>query len=329
MDVDAARGRLGMSASREGLVIEGTGGQWRVLTDTGEVVTASMRGRLKQGRADDGGKLKLAVGDHVSVESTEVMGQVTWAIHAIGPRGGVLARREPGGRHGERIVASNVDQVVCVFAAANPEPHERMLDRFLIIAEANELRARVIINKVELVDEAATAARFSAYADAGYPVHLVSVKARRGLDAVHAAFAGQVSVVTGPSGVGKSSLMNAIYPGLTLRVGEVSESVHKGRHTTVGAFLHPIPEGGSIIDTPGLREVGMWGLPAEHLDACFPEFRAVLGSCRFQDCAHTVEPGCAVRAAIGAGVSRSRYESYAQLHGELVTDAAERPTGRR
>ena len=125
-------------------------------------------------------------------------------------------------------------------------------------------------------------------------------------------------MLSGPSGVGKSSLMNSMYPGLNLRVGEISESVNKGRHTTVGAVLHPLPDAGYVVDTPGLREVGMWGMPSEDLDKCFPELRPFLGKCRFNDCTHLGEPGCAVIAAVDAGeVSRARFESYSKLHGEL------------
>jgi ribosome biogenesis GTPase / thiamine phosphate phosphatase len=211
--------------------------------------------------------------------------------------------------------------VVVVFAAANPEPHPRMLDRFLVIAEANELAARIVINKVELVGGASVAQeRWGDYERAGYPVHYTSVKRAEGLDALHAAFAGVVSVLTGPSGVGKSSLLNAIFTGLNLRVGEISESVNKGRHTTVGGYLHPLPgaEGGYVADTPGLREVGMWALSPTELDTCFPEFRPFLDGCRFGDCTHRVEPGCAIRDAVARGdVSRARYESYLKMRGEL------------
>ena len=125
-------------------------------------------------------------------------------------------------------------------------------------------------------------------------------------------------MLSGPSGVGKSSLMNSMYPGLNLRVGEISESVNKGRHTTVGAVLHPLPDAGYVVDTPGLREVGMWGMPSENLDACFPELRPYVGKCRFNDCTHLAEPGCMVIAAVDSGeVSRERFESYAKLRGEL------------
>jgi len=295
-----------------GVVVKGTGGVWNVRTENGETLEASLRGRLKKERQD---MLKLTVGDSVVVERE---GDASWAICEILPRRSQLARRLPGEGRGERIVAANIDQVVVVFAAANPEPHVRMLDRFLVIAEGNNLHARVVINKIELVDLSGTKERFSDYARAGYPVHFTSVRERIGLDELHDALAGRTSVLSGPSGVGKSSLMNSMYPGLNLRVGEISESVNKGRHTTVGAVLHPLPDAGYVVDTPGLREVGMWGMPSEHLDSCFPELRPYLESCRFNDCTHAGEPGCAVVAAVEAGdVSLERFRSYSKLRAEL------------
>ena len=316
----------------QGVVIGGTGGVWRVRMIDGQVVDASLRGRLKKadsGRRGDGSlrrdtvraaesMLKLAVGDDVELE--RVSRADAWAIGEILPRRSVLARRAPGGGQGERIVAANVDQVVVMFAAARPEPHLRMLDRFLVIAEGNGLPARIIINKTDLVGEAAARQRFEIYERAGYPLHLTSVKDQSGLHALRAMLGGRRSVLTGPSGVGKSSLLNALFPGAGLRVGAISESVNKGRHTTVGAALLPLPgpDDGYVIDTPGLREVGLWTLPARELDQCFPELRGISDQCRFGDCRHVAEPECAVRDAVQAGaISAARYDSYLRLLEEL------------
>lgn len=335
-----------------GVVLSGTGGIWRVQRTDGLVVEAALRGRLKrfddakgkQARADkDGGRarasvksraekrddrgddnaapvLKLAVGDEVEIEQDDA--GASWAIAAIHPRRSQLARRAPGGGYGQRIVAANVDQVLVVFAAANPEPHPRMLDRFLIIAEANDIAARVVINKSDLVSPESVRLRFADYERAGYPVHVTSTTTGRGLEALREVLEGRTTALSGPSGVGKSSLMNAMFLGLDLRVGEISQSVNKGRHTTVGALLHPLPSGGFVVDTPGLREIGMWGLTAEHLDGYFPEFRPYLGECRFADCIHVVEPGCAIRDALARDdISAIRYDTYVKLLDELANEA--------
>jgi ribosome biogenesis GTPase / thiamine phosphate phosphatase len=299
-----------------GIIIEGTGGVWRVRTADGTERDAALAGRLKQ---EDRGTLKLAVGDHVSMDE-EAPGQ-GWRITAISPRTSVLARREPGRKHGERVLAANVDQVLVVFSVANPEPHIRMIDRFLVVCEANDLHAHLVLNKVDLgTAPGAVEALAAPYERAGYSVHRTSTKRGDGLEEMRAVLRGRITAFTGPSGVGKSSLLNALHPGLALRTQEISASVNKGRHTTVGAKLIPIPGGdGYLVDTPGLREVGMWGLPSESLDQCFPEFRPMLGECRFQDCKHDSEPECAVIAGVRSGaLDRGRYDSYLKLLGELT-----------
>lgn len=307
-------------ATEEGVVLHGTGGIWHVRTERGADREASLRGRLKQEGKNDNAR-KLAVGDRVTIEPVDA--SVSWAISAIHERTSSLSRRSPGSGRTERVVAANVDQVVVVFAMVKPEPHPRMLDRFLTIAEANDLAARVVINKVDLASEDAARDRFRAYETAGYAMHFTSTKSSRGLVELREALQDRISVFSGPSGVGKSSLLNALYPGLSLRVGDISESVNKGRHTTVGAFMHPLPGGGFVVDTPGLREVGMWGIVASELDHCFPEIRALRDGCRFADCTHRAEPDCAVRDGVAAGsVDRERYESYVKLREELETSEA-------
>jgi ribosome biogenesis GTPase len=315
-----------------GVVLGGTGGVWQVRIDGGETVDAGLRGRLKKsnsGKRADGSlrrdtvaaaasTLKLAVGDDVRLDPPEAGG--AWSIAEILPRRSKLARRAPGGGQGERIVAANVDQVIVMFAAAKPDPHPRMLDRFLVIAEGNNIPARVIINKIDLVGEEAARARFDDYARIGYPVHYTCVKTGAGLESLREVLNGRRSVLTGPSGVGKSSLLNALFPGANLRVGAISESVNKGRHTTVGALMLPLPgsDGGYVIDTPGLREVGLWALVADQLDQCFPEIRGLSDQCRFADCRHVSEPDCAVRAALRDGaISPQRYDSYMKLLEEI------------
>ena len=298
-------------ATWTGVVLQGTGGQYDVRLTDGSTITAAMRGRLKR----EGG-VKVAVGDDVTLERDEAAD--SWTISAILPRRSRLARRSPGNAYGERIVVANVDQVVVVFAMRKPEPNAKMLDRFLIIAESNDVSARVVLNKLDLASRAEAEETFGAYAALGYPVHYTSTHTGEGFHDLHDALRGRVSALTGPSGVGKSSLLNALYPGLDLRVAEISESVNKGRHTTVGAHMHPLPDGGYVVDTPGLREVGLWGITARDLERCFPEFAPALQECRFADCRHLREPECGVRSALDAGgIARSRYESYVKLREEV------------
>ncbi len=294
-----------------GTVLEREGSTYRILTPAGEV-RAVLRGKMKRDTP------KVVVGDRVELDTEVETGLL--AIAAVAERKSLLARRVPEGR-GTRPVAANVDQVLVVAAARDPEPVPQLIDRLLVVAEANQIPAAVIVNKTDLDGAGALRARFTR---AGYEVLATSVKAGTGIEALRERLRGRESVVTGPSGVGKSSLLNALEPGLQLRTGEISAKVRRGTHTTVSAVMVPLQQGGFLVDTPGFSEVGLWGLEPRELPECFPEFRPFLGQCRYADCSHVHEPGCAVLAALAAGtVDATRVESYRVLLSELQDQPAD------
>jgi ribosome biogenesis GTPase / thiamine phosphate phosphatase len=290
-----------------GTVLRARGGDYLVDTVDGETHTASLRGRLKiEQRTGD----RVVAGDRVRLLLHE---DASCTIEHVDDRRSQLTRRARGRGHPRaRVMIANVDQVVIVVAVARPEPRLRMIDRFLVLAETNDLPAFIVVNKTDLADAAAIAARFRPYDHAGYPVVATSVIDGQGLEEFRERLCGRESVLTGPSGVGKSSLLNAIEPGLGLRIGAISEVVGKGRHTTVTAELIPLSCSGYVGDTPGLREVGLWAVDPETLDSAFPEFRPFLGTCRFgNSCTHVHEPDCAVREAVVEGqIDGGRFESY-------------------
>jgi len=292
-----------------GVVIAREGSTYRVHTAAGET-SAVLRGKLKQ-KDDD----RVTVGDVVELD-VDAAGAA--AITAIQPRRSMLARRAAGsGKRRGQPIAANVDQVVVVAAAQDPEANPRQLDRFLVIAEANELPAALIVNKIELY-RAAGDVLVKRYAPAGYQVIATSVKAPENIAAVRDLLAGRVSVLAGASGVGKSSLLNMLEPGLKLRVGAISEKWRTGKHTTTAAEMVPLALGGYVVDTPGMREVGAWGIAVEELGACFPEFRPFLGHCRFDNCRHLNEPACAVRGAAAEGkFDPDRLISYERIYEEI------------
>ncbi|MEO8246852.1 MAG: ribosome small subunit-dependent GTPase A [Chloroflexota bacterium] len=295
-----------------GTVLRARSGFYTVLADDGATIESRMRGRIKKDRQSS----DLAViGDRVAVAT---LPDGTGMIEQVEPRRTRFSRRQPGPRGvwREDLLVANVDQVLVVFACADPPPHLRLVDRFLIVAEANEVEAVLVANKVDLVGEEQARGLFGEYERIGYPVEYVSARGAINVDRLRERLAGRVSVVTGPSGVGKSTLLNAVQPGLQLATGEVSEVLHKGRHTTVSAELIPVqgPGGGWVADTPGLRELGLFQIPTDELAMSFPEMRPLLGACAFNDCTHVHEPRCAIRAAVQRGeISEERYESYRRL----------------
>jgi ribosome biogenesis GTPase len=300
----------------EGRVMKSQSGFYLVDVPGGPV-TAVLRGRLKKERQETG---LVALGDRVRVERLRrargSAGRVQAVIREVLPRASALARRAPGpkGVWSQDVIVANVDRLVPIVAARRPDPNWRLLDRFLAIAETDRIECVVVVNKVDLGVAPEVAAAIDRYRRIGYQVLRTAATSGEGMDDFRAVLCQRVSAVVGPSGVGKSSLLNAMDPGLGLRVGDVSDALDKGRHTTRVAELHPLSCGGLVADTPGLRELGVWDVDPGLLEWAFVEFRPYLDACRFDDCTHDHEPGCAVRAAVARGdVSPERYASYLSL----------------
>jgi ribosome biogenesis GTPase len=291
-----------------GLIIRSQSGFFTVQTESG-VLTCHLRGRLKQGKHV--GDI-AAVGDRVLVTcQSEGIG----SIESIEPRSHSLVRLDPRPQGVyQQVILANPDQAVFVFACAQPVPHMRMLDRYLVIAGRQGLPALIVANKTDLVGREQAEALFGFYPSIGYPVIYACAKTGEGVDELHECLKGKISALAGPSGVGKSSLLNAIQPGLGLAVREISEAFQKGRHTTTVRQLFPLEQGGYVADTPGMRSLALWDTEPEELDGYFPELAALVAQCQFSNCNHKTEPGCAVRAAVEAGTVRpERYDSYLRL----------------
>jgi ribosome biogenesis GTPase len=291
-----------------GLIIRSQSGFYTVQTEAG-LLTCHLRGRLKRGpRLVD----VAAVGDWVQV-SAQPEGK--GMIEAVEPRQRMLSRLDPTPRGMyQQIIIANPDQAVMVFACAHPAPHLGMLDRFLVIAEKQGIPAMIVANKVDLVGVGRAQEIFGHYACLGYPVIYASAYQSLGVDELRERLTHRISVLVGPSGVGKSTLLNAVQPGLGLSVREISRITSKGRHTTVVRQLFRLEGGGYVADTPGLKALALWDIQPEELDGYFPELRNRVADCQFSDCTHVHEPGCAVREAVAAGeVHSERYQSYVRM----------------
>lgn len=291
---------------KRGLIIKAQSGFFTVETGEGLVI-CRLRGKLKQGRAV--GDI-AALGDNVLIE---VLADGSGAIENVEERKQAIVRLDPR-PHGiyQQVLLANADQAVFVFACANPNPKFRMLDRFLVITEKQKIPAVIIANKIDLVENAKEL--FSIYESIGYRVIYTSTKTRAGLDELKTQLQNKISALAGPSGVGKSSLLNEIQAGLGLAVNEISSAMNKGRHTTVTRQMFALDGGGYVADTPGWKSLALWDTEAEEIDAYFPDLRDLVPNCQFSDCSHKHEPGCAVLAALKAGtVHPERYESYLRL----------------
>jgi ribosome biogenesis GTPase len=301
-----------------GVVIRQTNNSYLIETSGGTLI-CGLTGRLKHDVHFDA----VAIGDVVRWTAT---GPGAGQIVEVLPRRNQLARRSalsmPSAHAHEQIIAANVDQIVAVFATAKPRPTWNLLDRYLVSAEAAGIPALICLTKMDLVEGCAADAEIRAvmaeYQAIGYPVILTSTVSGAGLDYLKSLLSNCLSVFVGKSGVGKTSLLNALEPGLGLRVQETSQNTGKGRHTTTHLEMFALASGGLIIDTPGIREFGLWDVTKDDIAWFFPEMRPFIGMCKFGlDCQHDQEPGCAIRKAVSAGsISPYRYQSYLKLKRE-------------
>jgi len=270
-------------------------------------VVCQLRGKLKQGRAT--GDI-AALGDKVWIT---VLEDGSGVIEEIEERKQAIVRLDPRpqGEY-QQVLLANADQAVFVFACAHPKPQLRMLDRFLVIAEKQGVTPIIVANKVDLVDDPREI--FGMYEDIGYRVIYTSTQTGESVDELKSALAGKISAFAGPSGVGKSSLLNMLHPKLDLEVGEVSQAMKKGTHTTVTREMFALEGGGYVADTPGWKSLALWDTEPEEMEAYFPELRDLVQDCQFSDCTHTHEPNCAVLAAAKDGrVHPERFDSFLRL----------------
>jgi ribosome biogenesis GTPase / thiamine phosphate phosphatase len=316
----------------EGLIVDGSRGLYAVETPEG-VLRCTIRGRLRKelefgSRGGASRQVKrvtvrdhdpVAIGDRVRVLPT---GGATGVIEQIIARaGGAFTRRDPNAGEGNLALTTiaGLDQLIAVFAAREPAPHLRLLDRLLVLAESQDIQAIICLNKVDQQPENWLLERMEVYSGMGYRVVMASAATGTGVAQLRSSLAGHTSAFVGASGVGKSSLLNAVQPGLALRVSAIGETTHKGRHTTTGSRLIALdgPNGGYIADTAGIRALALGAASLHQLDTCFREFTPYLGQCRLSDCTHLHEPDCAIRAAVARGaLDTERYESYGKLCAE-------------
>jgi ribosome biogenesis GTPase len=296
------------SASLAGRVISVHGLTSLVRGADGRDYRCATRGLLKSLSTDQ--RHVVAAGDRVYFRRE---GEGEGLIERIEPRHGVLRRTSKGRQH---VIVTNVDQLLIIASAAEPAIKPHLIDRFLIAAEQSKIRPVIVINKIDLIEPADLQPLVGVYGQMGYEVVLASAETGFGIERLRQIVAGKESVVAGQSGVGKSSLLNGIQPGLALPVQKVSEETEKGKHTTTTARLIPMEAGGFLVDTPGIRQFQLWDVIPEEVGGYFRDLRPYINRCRYPDCTHTHEEDCAVKDAVADGrLDVRRYESYCHMFG--------------
>jgi len=309
----------------KGLVLKSTGSHYKVMLideiensalpnyDETKVIDAVLRGklRLKQIKSTN----PVVVGDKVKLIQTEN----GWAIDAILPRKNYIIRKATNQSKQTHIIAANIDLACVIASIAVPMTSTGFIDRFLVTAEAYSIPAAVVFHKIDLIEDQPDAMAYQQeladiYRSIGYKVLLTSLKYPESLQSLKSLIANKITLLSGHSGVGKSSIINAIQPHLNLKVGQVSFKHLKGKHTTTYAQLLPLDFGGFIIDTPGIKEFGLVNMDKYEVSHYFPEMRRYLGQCKFNNCLHINEPGCKVLQALESGeITQSRYKSYLSI----------------
>ena len=300
----------------KGIVIKSTGSWYQVRTPEGNVLDCRIIGKFRL----DGMILTnpVAVGDEVEFDFE---GNENGLIKKILPRRNYIARQSPRQKHTVHLLASNVDRAVIITTIVEPKLKQGFIDRFLMMTEPYEIPTTIVFNKADLYDEYAMEIydhMREIYEKIGYQVLLVSATESTGLEEFRTLLEGKTTMISGQSGVGKSSLVNALQPQLELRTGEISDYMGKGQHTTTFAEMHPLTFGGYLIDTPGIKTLAFNNLEPEHVTQNFREFFAISSGCRFSNCTHRNEPKCAVKEAVAAGeISELRYVNYVQILEEV------------
>lgn len=302
------------SQTESGFVLRIQGADFFVASGPG-IVRCTLRGRFRLEESPE--EVLPVVGDDVTFRMEEhwKSGGPSGLITSILPRRSVFARSAVSGKRRARIIGANLDYVILVFAVAEPRFNVRLVDRMLVAAESGRMEPILCINKTDLTERFDTIdERLAAYRGMNYRVILCSALTGEGLGVLERLMRGKKSIMVGPSGTGKTSIVAAVQPGLKLKVKRVSDRTGKGRHATTHIELHPLDGGGYLGDTPGIREFGIWGVSQENLDEFFKDFDSYRDSCRFVTCTHSHEPGCAVKDAVDKSlITQTRYESYLRI----------------